>query len=122
VVYTGSNVLFTLGLISVVVLLIVGWVMTQGGMNTLAEKGRNLVSIPLNPSPTPTALPIRKEPIAGPSLDRVKAEYEEKIRQLQQAAEKRESEVRNQYVNQINDLKLQIQILQDENQRLRGGK
>jgi len=123
VVYTGSNVLFTLGLISVVVLLIVGWVMTQGGVNSLAEKGKNLVTIQLNPSPTPTALPARKEPPpSGSSADQIKAEYVEKMRLAQQAAEKREKEIRNQYTNQINDLKLQIQILQDENKRLRGGK
>ncbi|MBI1389396.1 MAG: hypothetical protein GC154_13210 [bacterium] len=47
----GGNALFTLGLVSVVALLIVGWVM-QGGMTNVADKGRELINLNLKTGDT----------------------------------------------------------------------
>ncbi len=118
---TGGNILFTLGLISVIALLIVGWVMTQGGMDSLSSKADEIKNFATRePTPEPTPLPTREENHAmQQQLDRVIAEYEAKLKKEREAWEKRLEEVTQSYTSQIDSLKLQIVSLEDENERLR---
>jgi len=118
-------VLFTLGLVSVVALLIVGWVMTQGGMNSLADKAKDLTIMNLGgPTPVPTAasgfLEVKPSPLSvDERINQVVAEYEAKAKQVDEAWEKRLEQERRNLENQINNLKIEILSLQDENKRLR---
>ncbi|MEW6236823.1 MAG: hypothetical protein AB1656_15675 [Candidatus Omnitrophota bacterium] len=121
----GSNVLFTLGLVSVVALLIVGWVMTQGGMDSLADKAKDLTILTLgSPTPTPVVssgiLEVKPSPLSvDERINLLVAEYEAKAKQENEAWEKRLEQERRNFENQINNLKIEILSLQDENKRLR---
>lgn len=123
----GGNVLFTLGLVSVVALLIVGWVMTQqGGVGALANVGKDLTTISLNPTPAtiPTPIPTvaSNPPITqGPSVDEIIALYEEKLKSQQETSSKQMEELRKKYEKQIVNLKTELQLLETENKTLRGG-
>lgn len=121
---SGGNVLFTLGLISVVALLIVGFIMTQGGMGNIS-KGNPLSTIYLQATPAPTPVPTavaatESFTVAASELARVKGEFEARLLQEKEASDKRIEEMKAQYLNQISDLQLRIKILTSENERLRG--
>ncbi len=124
---SGSNILFTLGLISVVVLLIVGWVMTQGGVNAITGPVQDgLKTITINPTPIPTVPPRIQIGESG-KIEQLRAEYEAKISELQEAlqraqeeADKRIEKLKQQYLTQINDLNVRILMLEQDNKRLRG--
>ncbi len=134
----GSNVLFTLGLISVVALLIVGWVMTKGGMENVFSKNDTLPKISLNPSKTPNTTATSKptsspftittsEQISQRQIADIKAqleaklrrEYEDKFETYKQQLQKQKDERINKLENQIEDLKMQIQMLEIDNRNLR---
>jgi predicted RNase H-like nuclease (RuvC/YqgF family) len=113
-------VLFTLGLVSVVALLIVGWIMTQGGLEGVANKASNLTNIDLRATQSPT--PVEKSVVQGPTTEQLLVDLQSK---LQTQKDKYETQLESQqraFQSQISDLKMQIQILKDENQRLRGEK
>ncbi|MFB3788004.1 MAG: hypothetical protein ACE15F_16725 [bacterium] len=115
----GSNILFTLGLISVVALLVVGFVMTQGGIGSLADKGLTSISlsptpIPLQPTPAATAMQVN-----SPSGAQIREQYEKEMARQKDMYEKRIEELRKTYETQITDLKTQLQLLDDENKMLR---
>lgn len=114
---TGGNVLFTLGMVSVVALLIVGFVMTQEGVEDFTNKAKNMAKIPLSsPSPSPVPTVMANEP----TKNELMAEYQRKLREQEKTFEKRLNDTKRMYQSQINDLKMQIKILKDENQRIRG--
>lgn len=123
----GSNVLFTLGLISVIALLIVGWVMTQGGMTSLADKAQNLANISINktPKPTPandgfdvnTTQPSRDN--FNQRINKLITQYEAELKQLNETWEKRLEQTKRDYERKINSMKIEIISLRDENKRLR---
>ena len=115
----GGNILFTLGLISVVALLVVGFVMTQGGIGSLADKGLTSISLsptPIPQQPTPVATAIQANPAANAQL---RDQYDKEMARQKEMYEKRIEELRKTYETQITDLKTQLQLLEDENNMLR---
>lgn len=136
---TGSNVLFTLGLFSVVALLVVGYIMTRGDFSasTLSELGKDIIRI--NPTPTASA-PAPTATPAGVSLtttggaatvpdanlqaqmDALRASYEQTLKQEREQAQKQQDEIRLQYESKISELKKENLLLKMENQNLRGEK
>ncbi len=123
----GSNVLFTLGLISVIALLIVGWVMTQGGMTSLADKAQNLANISISKTPKPTPAddgfevnstqPSRDD--FNQRINKLITQYETELKQLNETWEKRLEQTKRDYERKINSMKIEIISLRDENKRLR---
>lgn len=130
---SGSNVLFTLGLVSVVALLIIGWVMTKGGMNA---DGSRVIKFSLSePTPLPTPVPATVQSLvttAQPDVpassqvnvqalkEELTAQYEQMRQQDAQSYEKRVNEQKRKYEAQIAELNTKIQFLEIENRRLRG--
>ena len=115
----GSNILFTLGLISVVALLVVGFVMTQGGIGPLANKGLTSISLsptPIPPQPTPVVSTV---PPDAASTSLLREQYEKELLKQKDMYEKQIQELRKTYETQITDLKTQLQLLEDENKMLR---
>lgn len=130
---SGGNVLFTLGLVSVIALLIIGWIMTQGGkfgigVNPAANNGSAIT--PSNPgaltrisiSPTAVPNPVQAVQPAGPNVDKIIQEYEAKLQKQKEETNTQLDQLRRTYESQITDYKMQINILKDENTRLRGDK
>ncbi len=117
----GGNVLFTLGLVSVVALLIVGWIMTKGGVGPLTDKGLDLSIITLS-TPTPKPLPTRANQSAqsdGAVISNIIQKYDNEIKQLRADHKKEMDQLREDYEAKLNDLKLQVQLLQTSNKKLR---
>lgn len=118
----NGNILFTFGLISVVALLIVGYVMTQGGVGSLMEKGKSLSNLTLVPTEKPSGESIKPTPApAGPTVAEVRASYEKKITELQKNHDEEIQKLRRMYENQIVDLQTRLQFMEDENTRLQKG-
>ncbi len=126
---SSSNILFTLGLISVVVLLVVGWIMTQGGVNALTESSPDdMTKINIGPTPIPTLAPRIHIGDSG-KTEQIRIEYEAKIRAIEEELEKeranyekRIENLKEEYQTQIKDLKVKNMMLEQENKRLRGEK
>jgi hypothetical protein len=117
----GGNVLFTLGLVSVVALLIVGWIMTKGGVGPLTDKGLELAKISLS-TPTPEPLPTRinqSTQSSGAAISEIIKKYDKEMKQLRDSHKKELGQLRLNYEAKLNDLKLQIQLLQTSNKKLR---
>ncbi len=120
---SGGNVLFTLGLVSVVALLVVGYIMTQGGVQSLAENGLNIKNkISLIPTPTPTLTPVaivQPSPTPAPAVDAVVQKYESDLKTQKETYEAQLKQLRTDYETQIQDLNTRIQILEMSNKTLR---
>ncbi len=117
--------LFTLGLVSVIALLIVGFVMTQGGTGAFTNQDGGIKTISLNPTPT-TPIPVptasSSQTISrGPSVDEIVALYEGKLKSQQEATAKQLEELRKKYDRQIVNLKTELQMMEAENKSLRDG-
>jgi len=111
---SGGNVLFTLGLISVVALLIVGYIMTQGGVKSIAENG--LAKISLVPSPTP---PAAEPTTASGGFDEIVRKYEKEMLLQKESYETQIKQLRDDYETRITDLNTRIQLLEISNKTLR---
>lgn len=142
----GGNALFTMGLITVVALLIVGWVMTQGGWQPLAERGEGVLNLPFNappqessgmvvmqPSPTPQANAALSDMIDTSTMPNAPAErmeldeltrlFQNQLQQQEQSFEQQIEQLQQELrksQQELNDLKLELRLLQMENNRLRG--
>lgn len=139
---TGSNVLFTLGLVSVVALLIVGWVMTKGGVDKVMNSGEGGSSPGISffssptPAPQPTATPlgstlnttmppannqsnVNEAALRAQITDQLEKEYQNQLLEAQLQSEKDVQEVRMKLQSEIDDLKMQIKMLEIDNKRLR---
>lgn len=137
---SGGNALFTLGLVSVIALLIVGWVM-QGGMESLSGKAKELGKISLgggsqtvenpvaysesNQSMTSVAVENKQ---AQPAVNTqsqadvqlVNEKWQTKLDQERQEYQRQLEMVKTNYESQIKDLEMKMKILQLENKTLRG--
>ncbi|MBN2326411.1 MAG: hypothetical protein JXR73_04590 [Candidatus Omnitrophica bacterium] len=113
----GGNVLFTLGLVSVVALLVVGYVMTQGGVKSLTENGLSRIS--LTPTATPRPAPTQVAQASTAVIDEIVRKYEKELQQLKTFYEKQIQELRENYEMQITDLNTRIQLLEVSNKNLR---
>ncbi|MGC9328312.1 MAG: hypothetical protein ACP5I1_11805 [Candidatus Hinthialibacter sp.] len=117
---SGGNVLFTLGLVSVVALLIVGYVMTQGGVKSLTENGLSRIS--LAPTATPRPAPTPAAPADQQSAQIIEdliQKHEKELQQQKLFYEKQIQELRDNYEMQITDLNTRIQLLEVSNKNLR---
>ena len=130
---SGGNVLFTLGLVSVITLLIIGWIMTQGGkfgigVNPAANNNNSVLSTTaagitrIAISPTATAIPAAAVQPQVQNVDKIIQEYEAKLQKQKEEANAQLDQLRRNYETQVTDFKMQINILKDENARLRGEK
>lgn len=117
---TGGNVLFFLGMVSVVALLIIGYVLTQGGVDNIKDKVDTVINLKPTqaPVPQPVATPV---PATVVNNDDVTKEYELKLKKQSEEFAAQLDQQKRTYETQLSDLKMQIQILKDENKRLRGG-
>lgn len=119
----GGNILFTLGLVSVVALLVIGYLMTQGGVKSI--DGSAVAKFLVNPTatpaaiPTPTPQPVVSAPTASPAVNNIVQKYEKDIQQQKEAYEKQLKELRDNYETQITDLNTRIQLLEMSNKALR---
>lgn len=145
----GSNTLFTMGLVTVIALLIVGYVMTQGGFSQLTSEGDgelNLMDqflgsnaeVPAQPIIEPTLVPqsggiIVSNPMSpttsdpgfeSQNLDLLKKQYEQtlalRLKEKDDLMEKRIETIRLEHENEMRELKLKLEFLEMENERLRG--
>lgn len=114
----GGNVLFTLGLVSVVALLVVGYIMTQGGVKSIAPNGLSKISLIATPTPEPVPT-VAVQPTVAPAIDEVVQKYEKDMQQLKESYEKQLKELRDNYETQITDLNTRIQLLEVSNKALR---
>ncbi len=118
----GGNVLFTLGLISVVVLLVVGFVMTQGNLGTLAARGNNnTYRIAIDPTPKPVTqnTSIISKPDSS-SITVTALQEELKLeRQKRIEAEQKAAQLQKNFDAQINNMQIKLLNLEDELKRLR---
>ncbi|MDP8242776.1 MAG: hypothetical protein P9L94_01760 [Candidatus Hinthialibacter antarcticus] len=132
----GGNALFTLGLVSVIALLIVGWVM-QGGMESLAGKAKDLSNItlggaqtaenPNDPEAKLTAAPVNVTALQPAAQESSQAElrvitekWQTKLEQERQEYQRQVESMKTNYESQIKDLEMKMKILQLENKSLRG--
>lgn len=133
----GGNALFTLGLVSVIALLIVGWVM-QGGMESITGKAKELGQISLggaqtaeNPvtkqetNLTPVTVDVTKpQPAAQVTsqadLQIITDKWQTKLEQERQVYQRQIESMKTNYESQIKDLEMKMKILQLENKSLRG--
>lgn len=123
---SGGNVLFTLGLVSVVALLIVGYVMTNGGGVGSGGSGTNSI-LPIEPTPAPTivvsdgntqtnggggtnAIIMSQLNDLKTKVDTLTAENQSLTKQLE--------EEKKQHTRELQNLRAQLSIMKDENTRL----
>lgn len=114
---SGGNVLFTLGLVSVVALLIVGYVMTQGGVKSLTDNGLSRIS--LAPTATPRPAPAPADQQSAQIIEDLIQKHEKELQQQKLFYEKQIQELRDNYEMQITDLNTRIQLLEVSNKNLR---
>lgn len=137
---SGSNAFFTMGLVTVIALLIVGWVMTQGGFSQLTSEGQGVLNLLGDNQPAegtqseavavPTSVPSiivqntpatpAAQPITASEREALKMEYEKLLAQEQTAMNEQINEIKLNYQKQMQELQLRIEFLEMENQRLRG--
>ncbi len=135
----GGNALFTLGLVSVIALLIVGWVM-QGGIETITGKAKELTNIDIggeqtaqtpdanqpNTSGQLTAHAVDSTTLQPAGAEQNQAQIQEltdkwqlKLEQERQAYQRQIENLKTNYESQIKDLEMKMKILQLENKTLR---
>ncbi|MDX9752363.1 MAG: hypothetical protein RBU29_00275 [bacterium] len=101
-------------------LLIIGYVLTQGGVDNIKDKVDTVINLKPTqaPVPQPVATPV---PATVVNNDDVTKEYELKLKKQSEEFAAQLDQQKRTYETQLSDLKMQIQILKDENKRLRGG-
>ncbi len=118
---SGGNVLFTLGLVSVVALLIVGYIMTNGGMNaSTPSSGNESLFVTSTPTPEPVT-----PPAGGGMMNSMMMEQLEKLKEQVSTLQENNqqlndelAEVKTQKNKEIENLKLRIQTLMLDNKRM----
>ena len=111
----GGNILFTLGLVSVVALLIVGWVMTQQGPNSHGDPGEELTKIQINPTPIKT---ITKP--SEPTVEELRAFYDKRLKAQKVSDNQKLEKTKRQHDLQIRNLLTRPQTFELEDKSLRG--
>jgi TolA-binding protein len=120
---SGGNVLFTLGLVSVVALLIVGYVMTNGGGTDVTKKNP-IISI--DPTPAPTIVVIDNTPTGGDvgtseimmsQLQNLKEKVDTLTAENQNLTKQMEED-KKLHTREMQNLRAQLSIMKDENAKL----
>lgn len=110
--------MFTLALVSVVALLVVGYIMTQGGVKSIAPNGSSKISLVATSTPAAILTPV-VQPTIAPAIEEIVQKYEKDIQQQKESYEKQLKELRDNYESQITDLNTRIQLLEVSNKALR---
>ena len=120
---SGGNVLFTLGLVSVVALLIVGYVMTNGGGSpNPSERTPSIFNNP-SPSPAPT-IAVTGQTGGGQANSIIMAQLNELQTKMNALESEKQSllqqleESKKQHNRELFELKSKILILEEDNNRL----
>jgi hypothetical protein len=107
---SSGKVIFVLGAGTVLILLIVGWVLVHGGLSEIPLPGkealRGLFTGEAGQKTSPDELQA--------TVDRL----EKRIREMEETHRNEIKVLRDRYEQQLQELKLEIRLLQDENKRL----
>lgn len=141
---SGGNAFFTMGLVTVIALLIVGYVMTQGGIQSLADRSSELITVPMGednqtppggsqaqqPAAQPTATPSLQAiaPTQQPTpsaldnqqVEEVKRYYQNQLEQKEEAFEQQLEKIRQKHQDELREIRLKLKMLEMENERLKG--
>lgn len=125
---SGGNVLFTLGLVSVVALLIVGYVMTNGDGGTNGTEKQQSIFVSSTPSPVPTIFLTDQSTVNQPNGGQANSLIMAQLNELQTKVNTLETEKqtlmqqleenKKQYNRELFELKSKIMILEEDNIRL----
>ena len=99
------------GGLTILVLLVIGWVLVHGGLSDVPLPGKRAFQVLLSGE---AGEAMTTEDIKG-----ITERYERRIQDLQNAHQDAIATLKEQYEQQLDELKFELKILQDENTRLR---
>ena len=99
------------GVLTIFVLLVVGWVLVHGGVGEALLSGKDALRVLLSSE--------AGEQMTTEDIKQISERYERRIQDLQETHQEAIAALKDQYEQQLDELKLQLKLLQDENDRLR---
>ncbi|MFH1741811.1 MAG: hypothetical protein ABIH23_22635 [bacterium] len=98
------------GVLTVVALLVIGWVLVHGGLSDALLPGKKALQVLLSGE--------AGEKLTSDDIKEITERYEKRIQDLQQTHQDAMAALKDQYEQQLDELRFEIKVLQDENTRL----
>ena len=110
----SSKLPIVFGIVTILVLLVLGWVLVHGGLSEVPVPGKTALRTFLSGE--------AGEKMTEEDLKAIIERYEKQIREMKEAHRSEMQALREQHEQQLDEIKLELKLLQDENERLRESK